>query len=130
MRIEHIALWVNNLEAMRSFYEGYFTCKAGTLYSNPAKQYTSYFLTFQTGSRLELMHKPSMDKRNASETSPGYVHIAIEVGNRDDVNKLTERLKKDGFVVISESRVTGDGYYESVILDPEKNLIELVSARA
>ena len=127
MKIEHLAIWVKDLEAMRSFYETYFGAKAGEKYHNPRKNFTSYFLSFSEGSRLELMHKPeiSTDGRNTNKEFMGWAHFATSLGSKDQVNALTERLRKDGFTIAGEARTTGDGYYESVILDPENNRIEL-----
>lgn len=124
MKIEHLAIWVKNLEAMKTFYCKYFHLTANDLYQNPKKNFSSYFLSFdETSCRIELMHKPEI-----SEQLPeglGFTHIAISVGSAEKVNELTEKLRNDGYTIHSEPRTTGDGYYESVILDPEGNAIEL-----
>ncbi len=127
MKIEHLALWVANLESMKSFYETYFGGKAGELYVNPRKQFHSYFITFEaTGSRLELMTRPDITPKNTDRGyDHGLAHFAVSVGSKTEVDQLTERLRTDGFIVAGEPRTTGDGYYESVVRDPEGNLVEI-----
>lgn len=124
MKIEHVAIWVNDLEGMREFYETYFNCKSNTKYHNKEKMFESYFLTFESGARLEIMRKEGINQHGSSDQL-GWAHIAISLGSRDSVNKMTDRLKNEGYPTINGPRVTGDGYYESVIEDPEGNLIEL-----
>lgn len=127
MQIDHLALWVSDLDGMKEFYQTYFDAEAGPLYSNPDKNFTSYFLYFKDSStRLELMHNPDIkstkpEKRNML----GLAHLSIAVGGKDEVVMLTNKLRKDSFTIISEPRTTGDGYYESVVLDPEGNYIEI-----
>jgi lactoylglutathione lyase len=126
MKIEHIALWVADLEVMSHFYITYFGGKANARYHNPTKQFTSYFISFEEGCRLELMHRPDiMGKPDNSKQYLGLTHFAVSVGSKDAVQQLTERLNVAGYTVISDPRTTGDGYYESVILDPEGNKIEI-----
>ena len=124
MRIEHVAIWVNDLEGIREFYETYFNCKSNIKYHNSEKKFESYFLTFESGARLEIMRKAGIDQQNRG-VQMGWAHIAISLGSRDSVDQMTDRLKNDGYPPISGPRITGDGYYESVIEDPEGNLIEL-----
>lgn len=124
MRINHIAVWVQDLERMKAFYKMYFDCKANEIYTNSKKQFSSCFLSFSDGSRIELMQRADISTRPALEMH-GWAHIAIDVGSKENVDALTAKLEKDGFKIISYPRVTGDGYYESVIGDPEGNLIEL-----
>ena len=124
MRIEHIALWVKELESMKDFYVKYFNVTPSVLYHNFNTGFKSYFLSFTDGSRLEIMTRESIDKQRSANTT-GYVHIAISVGSREKVEELTERFRQDGYSIKSAPRVTGDGYYESVILDPENNELEL-----
>jgi len=124
MKMDHIALFVEDLEAVKSFYEKYFGAEANNMYHNPKTGLKTYFLTFDGGSRLELMSRP--DVTPVDKGMPGYVHLAMGAGSREEVERLTERLREDGFAVISEPRVTGDGYYESCVLDPEGNKIEIV----
>lgn len=127
MKIEHIAFWVNDLEKTKDFYEKYFDAKANQKYYNPTKNFTSYFLEFDGGARLELMNKLEItaNKNDFHNQSVGIIHIAFSVGSKQKVNELTEKLRKDGYEIVGEPRMTGDGYYESVILDPEKNIIEI-----
>lgn len=125
MRIEHLAIWVNNLEAMRTFYETYFGAKANERYHNPTKNFYSYFLSFDSGCRLELMHQPNIQQNKNIEEHIGIIHFAISVGSKEKVNSLTETLRQANYKIVGESRTTGDGYYESVILDPEGNRIEI-----
>lgn len=126
MRVEHIAIWVNDLEVMRAFYETYFMAETGDKYYNPVKDFSSYFLSFEEGTRLEIMHKPEINiSSNPNIQYTGLVHFAISVGTKEKVDILTELLRMDGFTIAGEPRNTGDGYYESVILDPEGNQIEI-----
>ena len=125
MKIDHIAIWASDLEIMRNFYEKYFQAISGTLYRNSKKNFTSYFLTFGNGTRLELMHNPKVNEQLFEKEFLGLVHFAMSVGSEHEVDTLTERLRSDGFKVVGEPRTTGDGYYESVVLDPEGNRIEI-----
>ncbi|WP_460979981.1 VOC family protein [Spirosoma knui] len=130
MYIEHLAIWVRDLERMRTFYETYFGATANNKYVNAQKGFSSYFLTFpQKGARLELMQMTGIpDSQNDALTQfTGLIHFAVSVGSEAAVDTLTERLRIDGYPVVGEPRRTGDGYYESVILDPEQNRIELVA---
>ncbi|RDW15009.1 VOC family protein [Oceanobacillus chungangensis] len=124
MRIEHVAIWVNDLEGVKEFYQTYFNGKSNIKYHNSEKEFESYFLTFDSGARLEIMRKQGINEQSRSDQI-GWAHIAISLGSKEAVNQLTSRLKIDGYPTISGPRITGDGYYESVIEDPEGNLIEL-----
>ncbi|MGI1806847.1 VOC family protein [Exiguobacterium sp. TDN 0502] len=124
MKIEHIALWVEDLEGMRQFYVTHFKATAGERYHNPAKGFTSYFLTFSSGPRLELMKRTDITEK-ASNTL-GYAHFAFSLGSKQAVDDWTvRRLRKAGVIHLDGPRTTGDGYYESTIADPEGNVIEL-----
>jgi lactoylglutathione lyase len=127
MKIEHIALWVRDLEMMKNFYVTYFDCKAGEIYHNTKKDFTSYFLFFEKGCRLELMHMPGIppNENDIMKQHQGFIHFAVSVGNKNKVDSLTEKLRNDGYEIIGEPRTTGDGYYESVIFDTEDNRIEI-----
>ena len=125
MRIEHIALYVNYLEAAKEFYCRCFGAKSGESYHNPKTGFQSYFLQFAGGTRLELMTAPELEDAPKAERRTGYSHLAFSVGSRPAVEEWTERLRADGCPVVSGPRVTGDGYYESCILDPEGNRIEI-----
>lgn len=124
MKIEHVALWTQNLERSRAFYETYFGAVANNKYTNTTTQFESYFLTFTDGARLELMQRPDIAE-GIAEHHLGWAHIAMATGSQDAVNQLTERLRHDGYTVASEPRTTGDGYYESIVLDPDGNRIEI-----
>ena len=125
--IEHIAFWVRDLEKMKNFYSQYFRAEAGEMYYNPVKNFRSYFLKLGTGCRLELMNMPSIsdNRNNVSAQYMGLIHFAVSVGSKEEVDRLTEVLCNDGYLVIGKPRTTGDGYYESVIADPEGNRIEI-----
>ena len=127
MRIEHIAMYVTDLETEEEFFETYFGAKAGEKYVHEEIGFSSYFLTFQDGARLELMHNIEMDDGKKSGKRTGFIHIAFAVGERGNVNDITERIKSAGYAVISGPRTTGDGYYESCVLDPEGNQVEITT---
>lgn len=124
MRIDHAAIWVKDIERMKSFYEMFFNVKTNEKYQNKDKKFESYFLTFGEGARLEIMCKTGIDEVQ-QENRIGWAHIAIALGTREAVDNMTARLHGEGFRLVSGPRVTGDGYYESVIEDPEGNLLEL-----
>ena len=127
MKIEHLAIWVKDLELMKSFYETYFDGTSGEKYNNSKKNFNSYFIAFSEGCRLEIMNKPEIPKNlnDAILEYLGIIHFAISVGSKEKVDRLTEQLRQDGYTIIGEPRTTGDGYYESVILDPENNRVEI-----
>ena len=127
MHIEHIAIWTKDLERLKAFYLTYFGANANEKYLNASKQFESYFLTFSSGARLELMSMPSIpESRDNPETQfTGYIHLAFSVGSPKQVDGLTARLKHDGYRVLDGPRRTGDGYYESCVLDPDGNWIEI-----
>lgn len=127
MKIVHIAIWTNDIEQMKLFYEKYFHATAGKRYFNPTKIFESYFLQFKDGARLEIMRKPGIasNKKDTMTEVMGLAHIAISVGSKEEVNALTKTIRKDGYRIVSEPRITGDGYYESVVSDPEGNRIEI-----
>lgn len=127
MHIEHVALWTDNLESLKTFYETYFQASAGEKYVNPEKQFESYFLTFSSGARLEIMQVPAITRSEDDPDRPlrGYTHMAFSVGSKKAVDALTARLREEGYRIIDGPRHTGDGYYESVVLDPDGNRIEI-----
>ena len=127
MKIEHLAIWVKDLEGMKQFYETYFHATVGQKYSNPKKHFESYFLSFSEGYRLELMNRPTIPNNinDLLKEYTGIIHFAISVGSKEKVDTLTERLRRDGYPIVGEPRWTGYGYYESVVFDPEKNRIEI-----
>lgn len=126
MYIDHIAVWVENLENEKNFFLKYFDCTVNEKYVNPVKGFSSYFVTFRSGGRIELMNRSDISGTKIPE-SLGFTHISINVGSREKVDRLTEVLEKDGFIIIGRPRITGDGYYESLVLDPESNYIEIMS---
>ena len=125
MKIEHIAMYVNNLEATRNFFVKYFCGKSNDGYHNPNTDFRSYFITFDDGARLEIMKKPVMDDLDKPLNRTGFIHVAFSVGSKEAVDELTARLKNDGYDVVSGPRTTGDGYYESCIVGIEGNQIEI-----
>ena len=125
MMIEHIALYVNDLEEARKFFIKYLGAKSNDGYHNLKTNFRSYFLSFDDGARLELMNKPEMPDQPKNLARTGYAHIAFSVGGKEKVDALTARLKDGGYDVISGPRITGDGYYESCIVVIEGNQIEI-----
>lgn len=125
MQIEHVALLTQDLEKMRTFYEHYFGAQSGARYENPKTKFQSYFLTFASGSRLEITNKKFVNLQ-PGETL-GYSHLALAVGDQQAVDDLALRLSEDGYPLLNGPRTTGDGYYEAVVQDPEGNLIELTT---
>ena len=126
MKIEHIAFWVNDLEGMKNFYQQYFHMDCGEKYENISKKFSSYFLSYGSGARIEIMHRPDISEHVGRKgVTIGLTHLAISVGTREKVEKLTEWLRSDGFEIVGEPRTTGDGFYESIISDPEGNHIEI-----
>jgi len=127
MKIEHVAIYTKDLEALRAFYTKYFQATSNDLYVNPRKRFHSYFLSFSGGARLELMQMESIpDSLNDPiAQATGIIHIAFSVGSRTDVDRMSERLRDDGFQILDGPRQTGDGYYECAFLDPDGNRIEI-----
>lgn len=129
MRIEHIALWTTDLERCKLFYVAYFGAIAGSDYANPAKGFKSCFLSFTEGARIEAMQTTMLSPVviGAGAQRMGLTHMAFSVGSEQRVDVLTQRLKDEGFPVLDGPRRTGDGYYESVVLDPDGNRIEITA---
>jgi catechol 2,3-dioxygenase-like lactoylglutathione lyase family enzyme len=127
MNIAHVAIWAKNLDAMKNFYTKYFKGVSNEKYINPVKQFESYFISFESGTKLELMSKQSVEKPVDAGERLGITHIAFKLGSKHAVLSLTERLRSDGFKVVGEPRTSGDGYFESVVLDVEGNRIELLA---
>lgn len=129
MKIDHIALYVKDLEGAKDFFETYFDGKSGDLYHNPATGFSSYFIRFPGGTvdsaRLEIMSKPDLESGSNHASRTGFIHLAFSVGSKEQVDTLTGRMKADGWEVISGPRTTGDGYYESCVSGFEGNLIEI-----
>ena len=125
MKIEHVAMYVNDLESVREFFVRYLDAKSNDGYHNKTTGFKSYFLTFEDGARLEIMNKPGMSDEAKALDRTGFIHIAFSLGSKEKVNSVTETLRQSGFEVISGPRTTGDGYYESCIIGIEGNQIEL-----
>lgn len=125
MKIEHIAMYVNDLEKTKNFFEKYFGAGSNAGYHNLKTDFRSYFLTFDDGARLEIMNRPEMNDMEKDIARTGYIHIAFSVGSKEKVDELTGTLKAAGYDVISGPRTTGDGYYESCIVTMEGNQIEI-----
>ena len=125
MKIEHIALYVNDLEEAKKFFVRYLSGKFNNCYHNPRTDFRSYFISFDNGARLELMTKPGMEDLEKPLNRTGYAHIAFSVGSRERVDELTEKLRTAGYEVVNDPRTTGDGYYESCVVVIEGNQIEL-----
>ena len=125
MRIEHIAMYVRDLEKARDFFVSYLEGKPNEGYHNVKTGFRSYFISFEDGCRLELMEHPDMIDGEKNLRRTGFVHVAFSLGSKERVDALTARLRDDGYPVLSGPRITGDGYYESCILSLEDNQIEL-----
>lgn len=128
MKIEHIAIWVKDIDKVCEFYRKYFGGNIQPLYHNPTKQFTSRFVTFEDGARLEVMNNPNVGTLTESMFHVehlGIAHISFSVGSKEKVDLLTKEMSADGVTIVGEPRTTGDGYYESVVLDPEGNRIEI-----
>ncbi|MBO4864853.1 MAG: VOC family protein [Eubacterium sp.] len=125
MRIEHIAMYVNDLEAARDFFVRYLGGVSNDGYHNKTTDFRSYFISFDDGARLEIMNKPGMTDSEKAVNQTGYIHVAFSVGSREKVDEITSLLKADGYEVLSGPRTTGDGYYESCVVAVEGNQIEI-----
>lgn len=111
---------------MRAFYLQFFDLRSNEMYYNPKKRFSSYFLSFENGMRIELMHRPDVvEEMEPHPIKLGLIHFAISVGSKEKVDQLTELIRSKGYRIIGEPRTTGDGYYESVVIDPEGNIIEI-----
>jgi lactoylglutathione lyase len=127
LRIDHVAFWTEELERLVNFYEKYFGASAGSMYVNPAKGFESRFLSFESGARIEVMRSSTLNplSHDPGAERMGLAHLAISVGSLGRVQELTALLRQDGFTVVDGPRHTGDGYFESVVLDPDGNRIEI-----
>ena len=125
MRIEHIAVYTNDLDRLKKFYEKYFNAVSNQMYHNTVTGLKTYFLSFEDGARLEIMQRPGISVSDKLPYTEGYIHLAISLGTPDAVDKTTALLEADGYKVVGQPRTSGDGYYESVVCDPDGNLIEL-----
>lgn len=126
VRVEHVGVWVADIDRVAAFYAKYFGAQIGALYRNPRKEFESRFLTFGGGARLELMTRPDVTQRAMSEQL-GLAHVAVRIGDEAAVDTLAARLRADGVTPDSGPRRTGDGYYECVVRDPEGNRVEIAA---
>ena len=130
MKLEHIAIWTNQLESLKSYYETYFNGQSNEKYTNPTNGFESYFLTFESGARLEIMSKPNIpDNQNDTieRQHLGLIHFAFEVPTMQDVEAKALELQGAGFKILRGPRKTGDGYYEFETLDPDDNRLEIIT---
>lgn len=125
MKLDHIALYVLDLEKAKQFFMHYFNATANSLYHNPRTGLKTYFLTFDDGARLEIMQRPDVIASQFELYRQGYIHIAFSVGSKENVDSLTKRFEIDGYKILSGPRTTGDGYYESCVQGFEDNIIEI-----
>jgi len=127
MKIDHVAIWANDIEKLKIFYEQYFGATPNVKYVNDAKAFSSYFLSFDSGAQLEIMQMPSVPEtvNDPYKQFTGIIHFSLSVGSVEKVDSLTSKLFQDGYQVLNGPRKTGDGHYESVVLDPENNRIEI-----
>lgn len=126
MKIEHIAMYVHDLEATKDFFIKFFDASSNTKYHNQKTGLETYFLSFEDHTRLEIMTRPEMVSSEESLLKTGYTHLAFSVGSKEKVDTLTSQLEQEGYEILSGPRTTGDGYYESCILGPEGNQIEII----
>lgn len=126
--LSHIAVWTCDIERSRMFYEQYFNGVSNEKYVNTAKEFSSYFVKFNGGAAIEIMQRKDIITPNEGYERIGLAHFAFTVGGKDNVNQLIELLRFNGYVINSEARTTGDGFYEASVLDPDENIIEIVAA--
>lgn len=130
MKIEHIAIWANDLEKLKKFYIEYFGATANEKYVNETTSFSSYFLSFGPGTRIEIMHRPDIPD-NANDTAikqhKGIIHIAFEVDTMAEVDAKAKLLAENGYPILKGPRKTGDNYYEIEVLDPEGNRLEITT---
>ena len=126
MKINHVSVFTNDLERLKKYYITYFGAAANNRYHNPKTELQTYFLTFADGARLEIMTKPELADNCSPQPHIGWAHLAFSAGSKEQVDILTKRIVDDGFALFSAPRVTGDGYYESCVSDPDGNQIEIV----
>lgn len=129
MKIDHIAIWAEDIELLREFYMKYFNISCNDKYVNTKKNFSSYFLSFDEdgGTCIEIMNIPGKDAPASRGDLKGLAHFAISVGSKENVDSMAKRFEKDGFTILSAPRTTGDGYYECAIADPEGNYVEIQS---
>ena len=130
MKLEHVAIWTYQLEKLRDYYEKYFDGVPNAKYTNPNREFESYFMEFESGARLELMSMPGIPE-NQNDTinkqHQGIIHLAFGVSRPELVDDKARELERDGFPILSGPRKTGDGYYEFETLDPDNNRLEVTA---
>jgi lactoylglutathione lyase len=128
MILEHVAIWTNQLEVLKEYYQKYFSGQSNDKYTNEKRDFHSYFLTFDSGARLELMSMTGVPV-NLNDTVHkqylGIIHLAFGVNSMEEVEAKAEELKSVGYPILNGPRKTGDGYYEFETLDPDNNRIEV-----
>lgn len=127
MFLDHVSIYTNDLERLKNFYTKYFLGEANNKYHNERTGLQTYFISFEGGARLEIMMRPKLSERDKSKPSEGLTHLSFCVGSKEKVDELTQTIVKDGYLLKSAPRITGDGYYESCILDPDSNEVEIVA---
>ena len=125
MKIDHVAMYVWDLEGAKEFFVRFFQAKPNDMYHNPKTGLKTYFLSFDDSSRLEIMNRPDMKEKPLDIFYQGLIHLSFKFGSKEKVDELTKKLHEAGYEVLSGPRVTGDGYYESTVADPEGNCIEI-----
>ena len=126
MQLTHIALWTNHLERLRDFYVKYFNGKSNEKYVNSKKGFASYFVSFESGPALEIMQRQDITEAYDKDHI-GLAHLAFHADKKEQVDQMIERFRMDGYTIAGETRVSGDGYYEGVIRDPDGNIVEIVA---
>ena len=130
MTLEHVAIWTDDLECLKAYYIKYFQAVSNNKYTNPGKGFESYFLSFESGARLEIMSMPGIPA-NTNDTIKaqhrGIIHLAFGVDRMEEVDAKAKELRQDGFSILSGPRKTGDGYYEFETLDPDNNRLEVTA---
>lgn len=127
MKVDHIAIYVRNLEDAKNFYVKYFNAKPNNKYHNPKTLLETYFLSFDSDTRIEIMTRPNLKDMSVEPFRAGLIHLAFKLGSKELVNAKVEQLKLDGYQIITTPRTSGDGYYEACISDGEGNFIEIIA---
>jgi lactoylglutathione lyase len=130
MTIDHVAIWTNQLEILKGYYVKYFNGRANKKYTNKVTGFESYFISFDSGTRLEIMQKPGIPENlndRVTKQHQGLIHLSFGVEYMELVNRKSEEMAKAGFRILRGPRKTGDGYYEFETLDPDNNRIEVAA---
>ena len=127
MTLSHIAIWTNDIERAKAFYVSYLGGKSNEKYMNPKKDFESYFITFEGGASLEIMRRTDITEPRENHNLIGLAHFAFSVGTKEKVDEMIERFRLDGYTITGEPRITGDGFYDGALLDPDGNIIEIIA---